>query len=88
MQIIGGNPAAKAIGANPLPGNVNYFIGDDPKQWHANVPTFGGVKYQDMYAGIDLVYYDKTELQYDFVVRPAPILTQLHSTSRAPTVWR
>ena len=57
MEIVGGNPDAQAVGVNPLPGIVNYFIGNDPSQWHTNIPTFGRVEYQDVYPGIDLVYY-------------------------------
>lgn len=44
-------------GQEQLPGKVNYFRGKYPKEWRTNIPTFGKVTYQDLYAGIDLVYY-------------------------------
>src|SRR5205823_6500094 len=54
---------------DPLPGKVNYLLGNDPMRWRTNVPTYGKVAYQDVYAGIDLVYYgDQRQLEYDFVV--------------------
>ena len=33
---------------------VSYFIGNDPDRWHPAVPVWGGVRYKDLYAGIDL----------------------------------
>ncbi len=71
MQIVGGNPGAKASGLDQLPGKVNYFIGNNPDEWHANIPTFGRIEYHDVYPGIDLAYYGKDQqLEYDFIVSP------------------
>src|ERR1022692_4291600 len=37
----------------------------------SNVPTYGKVKYEGIYPGIDLVYYgNQRQLEYDFVVAP------------------
>ncbi len=33
---------------------VSYFTGNDPAQWHADVPVWGGVRYVELYPGIDL----------------------------------
>ncbi len=72
MEIVGANPARRAAGVNPLEGKLNYFIGNDPSQWHANIPTFGRIEYQDVYPGIDLIYYGNNgALEYDFIVSPA-----------------
>jgi len=71
MKLIGGNPAAKISGADQQEGKSNYFIGNDPSQWHTDVSTFGQVRYQDAYPGVDLVYYgNRQQLEYDFVVAP------------------
>jgi hypothetical protein len=43
-----------------LPGTVNYFIGDDPAQWHTNLPTYAGVAYRRLYPGIGLRYDGKS----------------------------
>jgi hypothetical protein len=56
MQLIGANAEAEIVGSEPLPGIVNYFIGNDPSEWHANIPTYAGVVYRGVYAGIDLHY--------------------------------
>ena len=71
MQLVGANATARPEGRDELPGKVNYFIGNDPKRWSRGVPTYAQVRYQDVYAGIDLVYYgNQRELEYDFVVAP------------------
>ena len=71
MQLVGANATARPEGRDELPGKVNHFIGNDPKRWSRGVPTYAQVRYQDVYAGIDLVYYgNQRELEYDFVVAP------------------
>ena len=71
MELVGSNRAVAAAGQDQLPGTVNYFLGNDPAQWQANVPTFARVSYQSVYPGIDLVYYgNQRQLEYDFVVAP------------------
>lgn len=71
MQLAGANPHFQASGENPLPGKSNYFIGNDPSKWRRNVPQFAGVRYHDVYPGIDLVYHgNQGKLEYDFEVAP------------------
>ena len=33
---------------------VSYFTGHDPVKWQAGVPVWGGVRYVDLYPGLDL----------------------------------
>jgi len=33
---------------------VSYFIGNDPDRWYPDVPVWGGVRYVDLYPGVDL----------------------------------
>ncbi|HWW75446.1 MAG TPA: SBBP repeat-containing protein, partial [Pyrinomonadaceae bacterium] len=50
---------------------VNYFRGGDAGHWVTDVPTFGRVRYESVYPGVDLVYYgNRRELEYDFEVAP------------------
>jgi hypothetical protein len=71
MDLLGANPAAAVVGQDQLPGRINYFVGNDPAQWHANIPTYGRVAYQGVYPGIDLAYYGhQDQLEYDFIVHP------------------
>ena len=71
MQLVGANPRPKVAGAKRLPGEVNYFLGREPQKWHTRVPTFREVRYDEVYPGVDLVYYgNQRQLEYDFVVAP------------------
>jgi Beta-propeller repeat len=71
MKLVKANRAAKVTGTDELPGTSNYFIGNDPAKWRGNVPTYSKVKYEEIYSGIDLVYYgNQRQLEYDFVVAP------------------
>ncbi len=71
MQLLGSNSTSRAVGADELPGKANYFIGNDPSKWRTNVPTYAKVKYNDVYPGVDVVYYgNQGQLEYDFVVAP------------------
>jgi hypothetical protein len=70
-QLIAANPAGKVTGEEELPGRVNYFIGHDPAKWRTDVATYAKVRYEQVYPGIDLVYYgNQGQLEYDFVVEP------------------
>jgi hypothetical protein len=40
-----------------LPGTANYLLGDDPRAWHTNVPTYREVVYRDPWPGIDVRVY-------------------------------
>ncbi|MET0624645.1 MAG: SBBP repeat-containing protein [Pyrinomonadaceae bacterium] len=71
MTLVGADAAASAVGAEELAGKVNYLVGDDPSKWRTGVPTFGGVRYGEVYEGVDLVYYgNQRQLEYDFRVAP------------------
>jgi hypothetical protein len=72
LRLVGANPKAKVSGAAELPGRANYFIGNDPKKWRTNVPTYGKVRYHNVYPGVDLEYYGNRagQLEYDFIVAP------------------
>jgi hypothetical protein len=71
MQLVGTNPNPQIVGLDELPNKSNYFIGNDPKKWRTNIPNYARVQYQDIYPGIDLVYYgNQRQLEYDFIISP------------------
>ena len=50
-------------GANPHPylepfdrveTRVSYFLGNDPAKWRSDVPVWSGIRYKDLYPGVDL----------------------------------
>jgi beta propeller repeat protein len=56
LQFLGANTTPTLRADMPLPGRVNYFLGNDPARWHTNVPTYGAVIYGGLYPGVDLRY--------------------------------
>jgi hypothetical protein len=70
MTLLGANDSARLRGADPLPGISNYYSGS-PENWITNVPTYEKVEIQNVYSGVDAVYYgDQNHFQYDFIVNP------------------
>jgi len=71
MRLDGSNPNAEITGLDRTATKINYFIGNDPKKWHTEVPAYSKVKYSGIYPGVDLMFYgNRRELEYDFVVAP------------------
>ena len=71
MALDGANADSQILGTDPLPGKSNYLMGNDPSKWHRNVPQFAQVRYDNVYPGIDLVYYgNQGRVEYDFKVAP------------------
>jgi hypothetical protein len=57
--------------SHPLPGTVNYLIGDDPDGHVTDVKTYARLKYASVFPGIDIVYYGtRRALEYDLIVAP------------------
>lgn len=71
MKFVGANPEPHIAGEGELRGEVNYLIGERPENWQTGVSTYSKVRYENIYPGIDVVYYgNQRELEYDFVVAP------------------
>jgi len=72
--VVGASADTEIVGLDPLAARSNYFIGNDPSQYHANVEQFGSVQYRQIYPGIDLTYHSRTvgdrAFGYDFSVSP------------------
>ena len=65
------NPAPAIAGLERQPGISNYILGNDPAKWRSGVPHYAKVQYDQVYPGIDLVYYgNPQQLEYDLVVAP------------------
>jgi Divergent InlB B-repeat domain/Beta-propeller repeat len=70
MTMPGANQQPVITSEDQQPGVKNYFIGNDPKNWHTNIPAFARVRYHDVYPGVDVVYHGTRQLEFDMVVGP------------------
>ena len=73
VQLIlqGANTTPAIAGEEQLIGRSNYFVGSDSSKWKSNLPTFSRVRYQQVYPGVDVIYYGRQgRLENDFEVNP------------------
>ena len=71
MKLDHASLTARVTGVEELPGKSNYFLGNDPRKWRTNVVNYAKVRYENVYPGVDLVYYgNQGRLEYDFMVAP------------------
>ena len=71
LKMRGANASPQVVGTEPLPGKINYYIGNDPSKWRTGVRQYGRVTYTGIYPGVDLTYYgNQQQLESDFVVAP------------------
>lgn len=71
MELVGSTRQPEVSGTQELPGKVNYLIGNDPENWHTEIPTYGRVRYRGAYRGVDIVFYgNQRELEFDAVIAP------------------
>src|SRR3984893_6291015 len=71
MKLAGANRNADITGSELLPGKSNYFLGNDAAKWRRGVPQFARVRYENVYPGINLLFYgNQGRLEYDFQVEP------------------
>jgi beta-propeller repeat-containing protein len=71
MTLDGHSPDATLEAIDPLPGRTHYLKGPAQDAWHADLPTYGRVRYRGAYPGIDVVYYgNQRQLEYDVTIAP------------------
>jgi hypothetical protein len=81
MEFVGASGRAKIEGVERLEGATNYFIGRDAAKWRTSVAAYAKVRYQNIYKGIDALFYESARaavdkasesnmLEYDFIVQP------------------
>jgi len=54
LSFVEANPQPEIEPFDRLETYFNYFRGNDPDKWRSHVPAWGGVRYKEIYPGIDL----------------------------------
>ena len=71
MRFEGARASLAMRGIQRSPTRVNYLRGRSPEAWIRDVPSYDRVRLDDVYPGIDIVYYGRDgALEFDFVVAP------------------
>ncbi|MBN1226209.1 MAG: hypothetical protein JXA79_04410, partial [Deltaproteobacteria bacterium] len=71
LKPLGANKNIRLFSRNTLPGRVNYFTGNNPKNWCTDIPTYKEIIYKNIYHGIDMkIYGNNTRMEYDLIVSP------------------
>ena len=75
----GANPHPEVIADGALEYKCNYFFGDDPAKWRANVPNYNAVTLTGIYPGIDVKYSADVNGRavYEFIAAPGVELSQI-----------
>jgi gliding motility-associated-like protein len=76
-------------GEDVLTAYHNYLLGNDPNNWHGQVPLFEQVSYKNIYQDIDLkLYSEGVNFKYDFILEPNadPSQIQLQYTGVSPVL--
>src|ERR1019366_2484226 len=71
IRLMGAKANPGGTGIEPLPGRVNYLIGEDAAKYQRNVHTYGRVEVEDIYPGINVVHYGASNsFESDLIVSP------------------
>jgi len=71
LEFVGANQGNQPTGETLLPGKTNYLIGRNSRGWHTNIPHYAGVRYAQLYPGVDAKFYGGSlGLEYDLTAAP------------------
>lgn len=71
LRWMDGAASPRMTADGPLPGVTHYLTGNDPSRWRTGVPSWKRVRYQEVWPGIDLVFYgNPRQLEQDVLVAP------------------
>lgn len=73
------NPKPELIPASKAPNHFNFYLGNNPEKWAANVPAYEEIIYSNLYNKIDLRLYksENQQLKYDLIIAPGGDPTQV-----------
>ncbi|MBK7642696.1 MAG: hypothetical protein IPJ19_06530 [Planctomycetes bacterium] len=71
MRFVGASPAAQAWPQDERLLRTSDLRGNDPSRWVSADPSFGSVRYTDVWPGIDAIHRGEgAQLRYDFELAP------------------
>jgi YVTN family beta-propeller protein len=80
LAFLEANPETHLEPFNRQDAHISFFMGNDSALWRSDVPVWGGVRYVDLYPGIDLIVTgEKGQLVQQWVIKEA--------VTTADTAW-
>jgi len=71
VQFGGAGGEAELLASGQTPERRNYLLGNQRGAWASNVPSFGEIRYRNLYPGIDLrLFAQQGTAKYEFIVSP------------------
>jgi len=71
IGLVGASDKALVTASGEYADKSNYYIGNDPAQWHSDVPSYAHIEYQSIYPGINLAWHKRDgQPEYDFILQP------------------
>ncbi len=71
MHFLGAKSRPELAAGTPLPGIINYYLGNDPEKWQQGVKQYSAVTYREVYPGVNLTFHGKQrQVEFDFIVSP------------------
>ena len=78
LSFVGANPHPRLSPFKRLSTKVSYFAGHDSNKWRTDVPVWGGVRYIDLYPGVDLeITSENSQIIQRLVAKPGADLQQM-----------
>jgi hypothetical protein len=58
--------------------SVNFLRGDDPTRWRTGLPLYGGIRYHEVWPGIDIIYRGESgHLKAEYVIAAGADLSRI-----------
>ena len=74
----GASAGARLVGEKERAGTYNFYMGDDPDSWRADVAAYGSLLYSGLYDGVDVrVREGGVGVEYDVLLAPFAGLEQV-----------
>lgn len=71
LQFMNANLNPEVSFEDPVAWKSNYFIGNDPENWHTDVPNYRAARLHDVYPGIDMMFRgNDRDIEYLLVIKP------------------
>ncbi len=78
LSFPGSKAGTRPRGEGLANGTSNILKGNDPRRWNAGIKNYSSIRYEQLYAGIDLLFHAKADqLEYDFEVQPGADAEQI-----------